>query len=257
MDTLGTKRDRLRRILGGGSVALIAPSLGLIDLGGHPVADALSLALLAISLGVHEAAHAWSAWRCGDPTARNLGRMTINPIPHIDLMWTIVIPAFFLLTSGFLFGGAKPVPVDFRRLRHPLRDMSLVALAGPASNLLLAILFLFLANFFLGTGWYNGAAETPFERTRDLLPMVLHGAVGMNILLFVFNLIPIPPLDGSRVLTWILPEGLRPSYAAIGPFGLAIVFALMLWGPLGSFVAQAQRVVFRLIDGIVPSMGAW
>ncbi|MFO1011279.1 MAG: site-2 protease family protein [Planctomycetota bacterium] len=190
--------------------------------------------LMILCLSVHEAAHAWAALKCGDTTGRDEGRLTLNPIPHIDPIFTIVVPAMLLLlTNGaFAFGGAKPVPVNFYRLRHPWRDMSLVALAGPGSNLLLSILFLVLYKFFVQTGWYNGAADDLWARKRDLLPLVLRGAAHFNLVLTFFNLIPIPPLDGSRVMAWLLPDSMRSAYLAIERFGIVIV-AFLLYGNTG------------------------
>ena len=167
------------------------------------------IVLLVICLGVHEAAHGWVALKCGDTTARDLGRITLNPIPHIDLYMTILIPTVLFLTTGFVFGGAKPVPVSFHRLRHPWRDMSFVALAGPLSNLLLALFFFVALRFFEQTGLYNEASPAGL-RHQDFLPRVLITTVQFNAILAVFNLVPIPPLDGSRVMAWLLPESLRP-----------------------------------------------
>lgn len=212
----------------------------------------LSLILLVVCLGIHEAAHAWVAWKCGDPTAKDLGRITLNPIPHIDPFMTIILPGIMLLTTGFIFGGAKPVPVNFHRLRHPWRDMSLVALAGPLSNLLLALLFMTAWRFFLKTGLYNNASESVYLRAEDLLPQVLWSAVSFNILLTVFNLVPIPPLDGSRVMAWLLPSGIREPYVAMERYGLLIVFGLasfstgfsnMLHGTMDSLTNALQKIV--------------
>lgn len=188
----------------------------------------LGLVLFVLCSAVHEAAHAWVAWRCGDPTAKDLGRLTLNPIPHIDPWMTILLPLMLLWASHgrFAFGGAKPVPVNFHRLRHPWRDMSLVALAGPASNILLAVLFLLLRQFFVSTGFYNGAAPIPEAREIDLLPVVLDTAAGFNVILAVFNLVPIPPLDGSRVMAWILPGSVREAYLRFESFGLLVIFGL-------------------------------
>lgn len=193
----------------------------------------MQLVLLVVCLGVHEAAHAWSALKCGDSTARDEGRMTLNPIVHIDLWMTILLPAILLLASNgrFVFGGAKPVPVLFHRLRHPWRDMSLVALAGPFSNLLLAVLFIVLYKFFIQTGWYNGAADDYFTRQGDLLPVVMKKVAKLNLLLTVFNLVPIPPLDGSRVMTWLLPSGLREGYRRLEGFGMLAVVLLVFYMP--------------------------
>lgn len=217
----------------------------------------LGIVLLILSLGVHEAAHAWVALRCGDPTARDLGRLTLNPIVHIDPVMTILVP---ILTYTFFhapFGGAKPVPVDFHRLRHPLRDMSLVALAGPASNLLLAVLFAFLFKLFIYTGWYNGAAESVYERRHDLLPMVMGVAVELNLLLAVFNMIPIPPLDGSRVMTWLLPPSLRGAYANVGIFGMILVLLVAQIPAFRHFMLSSVSALFDAVYWLVSAGGRW
>lgn len=219
--------------------------------GMDPVELILGLILLVISLGIHEAAHAWVAWKCGDSTARDLGRITLNPIPHIDPFMTLILPAMLFYFSGgrMMFGGAKPVPVNFHRLRHPWRDMSLVAIAGPASNLILAVVFLVAYQFFVSSGLYNGAAEILDERKSDLLPRVLAGAASFNVLLAVFNMVPVPPLDGSRVMTWLLPEGLRPSYVALERFGMLIVFGLL-------YVPGFNRYLYWTVDSVVNGLYA-
>jgi Zn-dependent protease len=252
----------VRRLLAGGTLAILTPaalSPAPLESDVDVLYVVLTLALLVLSLGVHETAHAWAALKCGDPTARDLGRLTLNPIPHIDPMWTIVIPGVFLLISGgrFLFGGAKPVPVDFRRLKNPWRDMSIVAFAGPFSNLLLAAFFLALWKFFVASGYYNEAARTAWERQADLLPRVLERTFETNVLLFVFNLIPVPPLDGSRILTWLLPPSLRESYNALAGFGLIIVFALMQWPPFSRQVEHLMGVVMIWVERVVSLEGAW
>src|SRR5262245_8555014 len=185
-----------------------------------PVELVLWLVLLVISLGIHEAAHGWVALKCGDSTARDLGRITLNPIPHIDPFMTVILPGmlYWISKGTVMFGGAKPVPVNFHRLRHPWRDMSLVAMAGPASNLVLAVLFLLLYKFFVSTGYYNHASGSMAERQLELLPRVLERACVSNVFLAVFNLVPLPPLDGSRVMAWLLPEGLRYGYASLERF---------------------------------------
>ena len=124
----------------GRSITIDILSLAMFD-GLPPIGVAVALALLVISLGIHEAAHAWVALKCGDTTARDLGRITLNPIPHIDPFMTVILPVLLVVSGGFFFGGAKPVPVNFHNLRHPLRDMALVALAGPVSNFFLAAFF--------------------------------------------------------------------------------------------------------------------
>lgn len=223
-----------------------------------PVVLIFTIVLLVICLGIHEAAHAWVAWKCGDSTAKDLGRITLNPIPHIDPVMTILVPAVMYFSLGFAFGGAKPVPVNFHRLRHPWRDMSFVAIAGPASNLLLAVLSLIAWRFFVTTGWYNNASELAIQRGQDLLPKVLDNAVYFNVLLAVFNLVPIPPLDGSRVMAWLLPPALRESYGHLERWGIFIVFGLVFLSPgFNTFLRESMRWVIDLLDRVVSLGGVW
>ena len=235
----------------------VAPAL-LDDDAVNPVKIAMVIVLLVLSLGAHEAAHAWAALKCGDSTGRDLGRMTLNPIPHIDLWMTILLPTLLYYSTGgrFVFGGAKPVPVQFNRLRHPWRDMSLVALAGPLTNLVLALLFLAGREFFMQTGWYNGAAASYFLRGHELLPEVLYESARFNVILFVFNLVPIPPLDGSRVMAWLLPSNLRESYVALERWGMMIVLALLyLPTPLRSWISRTVYTVLHWMGTLVQSGG--
>jgi Zn-dependent protease len=235
-------------------MAVVAPQLSDFE----PVGLALTIVLLVICLGIHEAAHGWVALKCGDPTARDLGRITLNPIPHIDPFMTILLPALLFIAShgGMIFGGAKPVPVNFHRLRHPWRDMSLVAIAGPLSNLLLAVFFVAAFKFFLVHPLYNGAALTMEERIQDLLPRVLIGAAAFNVLLAVFNMVPIPPLDGSRVMAWLLPEGLRGTYVGLERYGMLIIFGLLYaWPAFNRALAETVDAVIRWILVWVPIGG--
>lgn len=249
-----TTRNLLARgttyLCGVGAMAAVVGPLAGMD----PVQLVLGLILLVISLGIHEAAHGWVALKCGDPTARDLGRITLNPIPHIDPFMTLILPAmlFYFSQGRMMFGGAKPVPVNFHRLRHPWRDMSLVALAGPASNLVLAVLFMAGFKFFLTHGLYHGAAPTVTARADDLLPRVLLNAANFNVLLAVFNIVPIPPLDGSRVMAWLLPEGLRPAYTGLERFGLLIVFGLLYLPVFQSALDSATGAVTLTIFKAIP-----
>ena len=180
--------------------------------------------IVILSLGIHEYAHAVVAYLCGDDTAKRGGRMTINPVAHIDPFMTILLPAFLYFSTGgrFMFGGAKPVPVDTRRLRHPLRDMMFVAIAGPATNLVLAVVFMVLWKASL-TYWSYESAE--------LMPRVLQLASLLNLGLAVFNMLPIPPLDGSRVMAYLLPGPLRETYVSLERFGLLLVIVLIFFVP--------------------------
>ena len=173
--------------------------------------------LFAITL--HEAAHAYAAKYFGDTTAYQMGRMSLNPIRHIDPFGTILIPIllYFATSGAFLFGYAKPVPIDFGRLRKPKRDMAWVALAGPAANFLMALLWM-IFSILLGVVQVN---EVFFARMAE-------AGVLVNLVMFAFNLFPIPPLDGGRVLTSILPHKYAYKFAQIEPYGFFIVMALVM-----------------------------
>ena len=181
--------------------------------------------LFAITL--HEAAHAYAAKYFGDSTAFLAGRMSMNPLKHIDLLGTIVIPvALYIATDGrFVFGYAKPVPVDFGNLRNPKKQMAWVALAGPASNFVMAFGWM-IASLLLGAG----GVQEPF-----LWEMAKAGVL-VNILMFSFNLVPIPPLDGGRIVTSLLPHKLAYQFARIEPYGFFIVLALIYFKILNFWV---------------------
>jgi Zn-dependent protease len=176
--------------------------------------------LLAITF--HEAAHAYVAWICGDPTARLLGRVTLNPLPHIDRFGTIVLPVLCLVSSlGLVFGYAKPVPVDFARLRKPRRDMILVAIAGPAANLILLVISAILLHLVAFMPQWFG----------EWLSANLYRSVLLNAILAVFNMIPIPPLDGGRIVTGLLPYPLAVRYAKLERFGILVVIGVLFLLP--------------------------
>ncbi|MEM8843503.1 MAG: site-2 protease family protein [Pseudomonadota bacterium] len=172
--------------------------------------------LLAITM--HEVAHGWAARYLGDPTAASLGRLSLNPIKHVDPMGTIAVPAVMLTLGGVLFGWAKPVPVDMNQLRYPKVDMALVAAAGPASNLVMAAIWVII--FKIG---YN------MESTlgTNILLMATVG-VFINSIIMILNLLPLPPLDGSKVLAGLLPENLSNYIYKLEPYGLFIVLGVFL-----------------------------
>jgi Zn-dependent protease len=177
--------------------------------------------LLAIT--VHEVTHGWVASRLGDKTALMLGRLTLNPLKHVDPVGTILIPGMLLLLqSGFIFGYAKPVPVDWRNLNHPKRDMAIVAIAGPLSNLAMGICWALLIRV---SGMLGEAGTALFY-------MGIAG-IFINTILMVLNLLPLPPLDGGRVLTGLLPGPLAYKFSRIEPYGFFILIGLLVTGILG------------------------
>ncbi len=179
--------------------------------------------LLAITL--HEVAHGWVALRCGDTTAKAQGRLSLNPLRHIDPIGTVLVPGLLAVFGGFIFGWAKPVPVNYGRLRQPKRDMALVALAGPLSNLLMALGWALVA--LAGQALHG---ELPWLG----LPLMAMGVAGIdvNVMLGVLNLVPIPPLDGSRVLAGVLPNRAGQLMAQVEPYGLIILVVLLMSGVL-------------------------
>lgn len=178
------------------------------------------------AITVHEAAHGYVARHFGDPTAAMLGRLTLNPLKHIDPIGTILMPLllYFSTSGAFLFGYAKPVPVDFSRLRHPKRDMIWVALAGPASNFVQAIVWAVLLITLVATG----------TQERFFLEMARAGIL-TNLVMWAFNLFPLPPLDGGRIVAGLLPPKLAYQFSRIEPFGFFIVLALVLLGVVGTW----------------------
>jgi len=218
-------------------------SLALIDPQTFDIVKvALIVGFVILSLSIHEWAHAWTAHKFGDDTAKSMGRMTPNPIVHIDPIMTIAVPALLFLTTGFVFGGAKPVPVDPRNFKHPHAANAVVAAAGPISNAVLAFLFVLAWHVAVTVGGYE---------TNQLLPEVLSLSALLNVLLAVFNLIPIPPLDGSRIVMWLLPKSARPGYAMLESFGILIVIALLFMTPLRSVLADTVYGAIGWIDSVV------
>lgn len=178
------------------------------------------------AITVHEVAHGWMAKQLGDRTAMMLGRLTLNPLKHIDPIGTVIIPVLMLMMGGFIFGWAKPVPVTWENLRHPKKDMALVAIAGPAANLIMAILWVIVMKLaWLLSGYAPMISE----------PLIYMGAAGVtiNIVLMILNLLPIPPLDGSRIISSFLPDRMAWRYNQLENYGLLILLTLLVTGALG------------------------
>ncbi len=193
---------------------------------------------LLFAMVLHEYAHGWVAEKCGDSTARRQGRLTVNPLAHVDPLGTVILPLMCLLMGSFLFGWAKPVPIDLRNMRQPRRDMALVAAAGPGMNLILAVASALLLALFLTiepTLSIRGSAEADASPGllatmvfRPLAVMALY-SVMINVFLALFNLLPIPPLDGGRILTAILPAKPAMALARLEPYGMLILVGLIVF----------------------------
>ncbi len=197
--------------------------------------------IFAITL--HEAAHAWAAWKLGDATAKDEGRLSANPLRHIDPFGTIVLPLVLLWLGGFVFGWAKPVPVNWNNLNHPKRDIAWVALAGPGANVLMALAWALL---------YKIGLETESSASLFLLAVGQAG-IAINVILAALNLLPLLPLDGGRVLYSLLPQSWASPFASLEPFGLIILLGLMFTGlleplmnPIITLLVQLIRVVYGL-----------
>ncbi|MCK4262367.1 site-2 protease family protein [bacterium] len=200
--------------------------------------------LLAIAF--HECCHAWMADRLGDPTARSQGRITLNPIAHLDPIGTVLIPLLIIITGGgFLIGWAKPVPVNPYNLRHIKRDYMLVSLAGPASNVASAVIFAFLFHMAVLVSKAIHLPGAIWEPVRHFLIVAVH----LNLILAFFNLIPVPPLDGSGILQGLLPDKYEEMFSRIRPFGFIILIALLMMGALNIVWFMASNLSIFLLGG--------
>ena len=213
-----------------------------MDILNHIQILAILVLPVLFAITVHEAAHGWAAGYFGDRTARMLGRVTLNPLKHIDPIGTVVVPLATFFLTGFLFGWAKPVPVDVRNLHNPRRDMALVALAGPGANLLMAILWGLAIQLALAL--WN---VSPWLAQ----PLAYMGAAGVliNVLLMVLNLFPLLPLDGGRVLNALLPRHLAMSFSRLEPYGLILLVVLLVSGVLGTLLGPLVNLTIGLMPG--------
>jgi len=187
----------------------------------------ISFALLLLAITVHEFSHGWVAYKLGDSTAKYSGRLTLNPLAHIDPLGTVLLPLIITTQGQFVFGAAKPVPINYRALKNPKRDIIWVGLSGPLANFIFAI--------FLSILWR-------FLPHFQIVNFIFASLISINVLLGVFNLVPIPPLDGSRVVMGLLPDELASHYAMIEPYGFIIIIAFIGLGVFNTLIEPIVRV---------------
>lgn len=198
----------------------------------HIVSVAILPLLFAITL--HEAAHGWVASKLGDKTALLMGRVTLNPVKHIDPFGTIILPILMLTLTNFVFGWAKPVPVSWKNLNNPRRDMAIVALAGPAANFFMALLWAGIAKASLILGSHH--SEPMVQASTAFFYLAGTFGITINSILCILNLLPLPPLDGGRILSSLLPPKIAYHYDRVEPYGTWILLALLMFGLLGQLL---------------------
>ena len=196
-----------------------------------------------IAITFHEVSHGFIANKLGDPTARQMGRLTLNPIAHVDLVGTVILPAILIITGSPVFGWAKPVPINPANFRDPKRDMAISAAAGPITNVILAVLSLLILKFFI----IPAAVFLPNSLVIPLT-MMFRQSILINVILAAFNLLPIPPLDGGRVLTGLLPHRQAIAYSKVEPYGFFIVIFLLMTGIAGIFISPLINLILALLS---------
>lgn len=223
--------------------------LGGGDMQSYLISMLLSLPVILLSLSLHETAHGYAAWRLGDPTAKSLGRLTLNPIKHLDPIGFVC-----MLLAGF--GWANPVPINSRYFKKPRRDIALVGVAGPLSNLLLSVVFLLLLRF-VGFGWLlNLPVQTELQFNLVYFAILfLYYGVYMNVTLAIFNLLPVPPLDGSRIFYIFLPPRLYYKVMQHERTITLVVMALLLLGPLSSLINLLSSLIVKGMFALVGMSG--
>jgi Zn-dependent protease len=203
---------------------------------------------LLLAITVHEVAHGYIAMKKGDYTAQMLGRITLNPLRHIDPVGTVLFPLMLALSgTGFIFGWAKPVPVNSFNFRNPKKDMVYVSLAGPASNLLLALAFAFVLRIMF---WFPGEAAIRGSAILAPLAAMIMWGIRISIILGVFNLLPIHPLDGSHMMEGLLPPDMSRSYSRLAPYGFMILIGLMITGLLWRIVGPIEKLIYLSVMAI-------
>ncbi len=216
----------------------------------------VNILVLVFSIVFHEVAHGWMAMRLGDDTALRAGRLTLNPLPHIDPMGSIIVPVMLSFTNSIMFGWAKPVPVDPRRLNDPWNDHPKVAAAGPASNLLLALISAILLGVTVGVATATGTTSqflTEGPSPQKFLLALFQNGIMINVVLALFNLIPLPPLDGSWILTRFLPRDLHLRYEGLRRHGFLIVIGfivMMRYTPLGAVFSTGLMSVIHPFNNL-------
>ena len=200
---------------------------------------------IVFAITVHEVAHGWVASKLGDPTAKHAGRLTLNPVKHVDPLGTIAVPLIMIALTPFAFGWAKPVPVDWRNLRQPRRDMALVAAAGPGANVIMLVFWTLLLSWLV-------AAGNDISYTSVLLVRMAEFGIIINIILIALNLLPLPPLDGSRIVTAFLSPGAAYKYNLLERWGLPILVVLIFTGVLGKIL---HPLIGFMLSGVNSFLG--